>query len=251
MENTSVNTTPEVKPKRRFRKFLKISSIVIVVLMVAGFVSHWIWVASGTNEWKQTLEKDGVVVHTLKEPGKFVMQMKATKRIKSTLSAFVSVMQDVDAMCTHGCYEAKILKREDLYDSQILQTMTRFEMPFPFSDREWVLENHFSQDPQTRAIHYNVKAVPEIVPMNQGFVRITHFNNRWRFIPLKNGEVEVEWFIDMDHGGYVANLFHNLAVPDAMRNSFLEIEEMVQREKYQKAKHEFVKEADEVVIAER
>jgi hypothetical protein len=156
-------------------------------------------------------------------------------------------MQDVDAMCTHGCYEARVIKSEGLHH---YSTFTRFDLPSPLQDREWVLENHFSQDPETKEILYKIHAVPHIVPENEGFVRIKHFNNKWRFIPSKNGEVEVEWMADMDQGGYVVNLLFNLASADAMRNSFLEIEEMVQREKYQKAKFDFVKEVDEDFVTE-
>ncbi len=186
------------KPKKRFRKLLKFLLIGLAILIIAGLVGHWIWVSSGSNQWEKTLEKDGVVVHTLKKQGKFVLQMKATKRFKSKLSAFVSVMQDHDAMCTHGCIEAKVLKKED---SHLLSTFTRFDLPFPFQDREWVLENHFAQDSSTKEIIYKIIAVPDIVPENKGFVRIRHFNNCWRFIPVGNGEVDVEWISDMDQGG--------------------------------------------------
>jgi len=245
--NSKANSQPkqEAKPKKnRLAKFLKRFLIVIVVLIMAGVISSWIWTRSGSSQWKQVLDKDGVVVSTLKTPGSFVLKMKATKRMHSKLGAFVSVMQDVDAMCTHGCYEAKIIKREK--DLHLLSTFTRFDLPFPFHDREWVLENHFEQDSTTKVILYKIKAVPDLVPRNKGFVRITQFNNKWRFIPLKNGEVELEWFTDMDNGGYVANLLFNLAIPDAMRGSLLEIEEMLKHEKYQTAKYDFVKEADEV-----
>jgi hypothetical protein len=244
-----METTTKAKPKRRFKKVFKFLLIGIGVLIIAGFIGHWVWVSSGSNEWEKALEKDGVVVHTLKQPGKFVLQMKAIKRVRSKLGAFVSVMQDVEAMCTHGCYEAKVLKRES--DSHLLSTFTRFDLPYPMQDREWVLENHFSQDPDTKELLYNIRAVPHIVPENEGYVRIKHFNNSWRFIPLENGEVEVVWLADMDQGGYVVNLLFNLASADAMRNSFLEIEEMLKKEKHQMAKYDFVKEVDEVTTAER
>lgn len=244
--NAKTNSQPQpaTKPKRWIVKFLKIFSVIIIILIIAGVVSTWIWTSSGSNQLKTAIIKDGVVVQTLKTPGSFVLKMKATKRIKTNLSGLVSVMQDVEGMCTHGCYDAKIIWKEDLHH---YSTFTRFDFPFPFQDREWVLENHFSQNPDTREILYEIKAVPDLVPRNEGFVRITHFNNKWRFIPLKNGEVEVQWYVDMDHGGFMANLFHNMAIPDAMRNSFLEIEAMVKHEKYQKAKFDFVKEPGEAL----
>ena len=102
-----------MKRKRRFGKLVILTLVGTAALVVFGFIANWIWVSSGSNQWEKAHEKDGVVVHTLKQPGKFVLQMKATKRIRSKLSAFVSVMQDVDAMCSHGCYEAKVLKREE------------------------------------------------------------------------------------------------------------------------------------------
>jgi hypothetical protein len=141
------------------------------------------------------------------------------------------------------------LKKEA--DSHLLSTFTRFDLPSPLKDREWVLENHFSQDPETKVILYKIHAVPDIVPENEGFVRIQHFNNQWQFIPAGNDEVEVIWEADMDQGGYVVNLLFNMASAGAMHDSFLEIEEMVQKEKYQKAKFDFVSEVDEIKTAER
>jgi hypothetical protein len=241
-----------MNPKEQSQQPLKRSKIVnflikiflgVAFLIVIGFIAHLIWKASGSNEWEQVGNKDGVIVQTLKIKGEFIIKMKATKRMKSKLGAFVATMQDVDGMCTHGCYEAKILDRIDGPNTQIVYTMTRFSMPFPFHDREWVLENKFSQDPHTKEILYKIDAVPYIVPKEKGFVRITHFNNQWRCIPLENGYVDVEWFADMNQGGYVANLFYNLTVPDAMRNSLLEIEEMISN--YQDARYDFIKEMDE------
>ncbi|NJM14517.1 MAG: hypothetical protein HC896_03270 [Bacteroidales bacterium] len=234
---TNSKTNAKHKPKRRA---LKILVTIIAVLILAGVIANKQWTKSGTNDWKLAVEQDGVVVHTLKTPGSFVLKMKATKRMKTNLGALVSVMQDVEAMCTHGCYDAKIISREGPHQ---LSTFTRFDFPFPLKDREWVLYNHFSQDAGTKEITYKIKAVPDLVEENKGYVRITHFNNKWRFTPVNSSEVEVEWYVDMDHGGYMVNLFHNMAIPDAMRNSLLEIEQMLQDDKYQSAKYDFVAEA--------
>lgn len=239
MENTS---------KKKGKKFLKFLLIAIVSLILIGFIGHLAWVSSGSNKWEKSLEKEGIVVHALKQPGKFVLQMKATKRIKSKLAAFVSVMQDVEAMCTDGCYEARVIKKEA--DSHLLSTFTRFDLPSPMKDREWVLENHFSQDPQTKEILYKIRAIPDIVPENDGYVRIKHFNNSWRFTSAGNGEVDVVWTADMDQGGYLVNLLFNLGSADAMRSSLLEIEKLVQKEKYQNAKFDFIEEVDEMKVAE-
>lgn len=242
---------PVTKPKKRFLKFLKILGVVVLFLIVAGLIANWIWIRSGSNKWEQVVNRDGVVVHKLKVPGSFVVQLKATKRMKTTLEGLISTMQDVDATCTEGCAEAKIVKRVDSPDKQIVYTYSIFDMPFPLTDREWVLENKFSYDPETKGVFYKIDAVPYIVPERKGYVRITHFNNKWRFIPVKNGEVDVEWYIDMSYGGYVANLFHNLVIPNIMPESLYEIEKISNDKKYLNTKYDFIKEADEVKLAEK
>ena len=249
--DTTSQLNQPTKGRRKLFNFFKIFFGIVFFLIIAGVVANWIWVRSGSNEWEKALDEDDIVVHTWKEPGKFLLQMKATKRIKSKLGAFVSVMQDVDAMCEEGCFEARIVKRMDSDTSQYVYTYSLFDMPFPFTDREWVLENKFRQDPETHEIIYKIDATPHIVPPKEGLVRITHFNNEWRFIPLGNGEVDVVWMADMDQGGYLVNLLFNLTCPEAMHEGFLEIEEMVQKKKYQQAKHDFVKEVEEIATAER
>jgi hypothetical protein len=237
---------PATNPRKKFLKFLKIFAVVVLFLIIAGLIANWIWIRSGSNKWEPAINRDGVVVHKLKVPGSFVLQLKATKRMKTTLEALISAMQDVDAMCTDGCAEARIVERVDSPDKQIVYTYSIFDMPFPLIDREWVLENKFSQDSLTKEIIYKIDAVPYIVPPKKGYVRINHFNNKWRFIPLGNGEVDVEWYINMSYGGYLADLFHNLFIPNIMPESLHEIEEIIKNEKYKNAKFDFVKEADSV-----
>lgn len=246
--NTEMTSQPKqpAKGRRRLFKFFKIFFGIVFVLIIAGVVTDWIWVRSGDNQWKEVINRDGVVVHSLKAPGSFVVQLKAKKRMKTNLSGLISAMQDMDAMCSEGCYEAVIVDRVDSPTSQVVYTYSLFDMPFPLTDREWVLENKFRQDPDTHEIIYKIDAVPYLVPEKDGFVRITHFNNKWRFIPVGNGEVDVEWYMDMSYGGYVANLFHNLVIPNIMPESMHEIERIVQDEKYQNAKFEFVTEIDDI-----
>lgn len=244
-ETTSQSKQPS-KGGRRLFKFFKVFFGILFFLVIAGVITHFMWVRSGSNEWKQVMERDEVVVHSLKAPGSFVLQLKATKRMRTKLGGLISAMQDVDAMCSEGCYEAIVVNRVDSPTSQVVYTYSLFDMPFPLTDREWVLENKFRQDPDTYEIIYKIDAVPYLVPPKDGFVRITHFDNEWRFIPVGNGEVDVEWYMDMSYGGYVANLFHNLVIPNIMPESMHEIERIVQNEKYQNAKFEFVTEVDDI-----
>jgi len=216
-----------------------------IFLIIAGIIATWIWIRSGSNKWKSVVNRDGVEVYTLKVPGSFVLQMKAKKRMQTKLEALISLMQDVEVMCAEGYLEAKIVKRVDSLDKQIVYTYAVFDMPFPIADREWVLENMFFQDTQSNEIIYKVNAVPNLVPPRKGYVRITHFNNKWRFIPLGKGEVDVEWHIDMSHDGYLANLFHNLVIPGIMPKSLCVIEGILKNEKYQNVTFDFIKEVEQ------
>jgi hypothetical protein len=229
------------KPKGRIKKLLIRGAAVLVVGAVAG---HLAWKYSGSKRWTKVGERNGVTVYSMKSPGSTIEKFKAVWKIHSRLSRVVMWVSDTDegpqdhAM---GLYDLKILERrgERVSWSSYKQPIVSFLTP-----REFVIKTEFEQDPKTRALIYSVTAEPDRIPPNDCCVRISVMDNRWTLAPLSNGDIEVEWFSDMDLGGAVPYILQNLVMPEGMLSFAPKLQGFMEREKYKNAKYDWIQEIE-------
>ncbi|TQV86005.1 hypothetical protein [Aliikangiella coralliicola] len=233
------------KPKKLVRKFLLYGLLSIIVIL---FISHWVWKSSGTGEWEFVHEIDGVVVHSMKEPGSVIMKYKVNGKFKSSLSGIMKLMRDPDSCEDVGCNESYIIDKED-YPRFVHYTF-RYDMPDPFLPREFVVLSEFHQDPESKEIYVDYKAAVDKLPPNDCCVRVTHMHNIWKFKPLGNGEVEVEFIMDNHPGGMLPYFLVNAEFTDTMHLEIPALQEILDKKEYQAAKVDYVMEYDEVAAVE-
>lgn len=227
------------KPKGLAGKFAKFAVRAGIALVVVYFVAGLVWRFSGSNQWEFKEEKNGVKVYTLKAPGLDSHQVKGIVRLRSTLAGLVKFMQDPSVCDEVGCYESRMFERED---DQVQYYTFRYDVPLVFKTREFVVKAQFHQDPRTKIVTLQFDAAPEKLPPNKCCFRITDMNNVWRFKPLGDGMVEIEYVMNMNEGGYIPYILLNTGGPQVMTGLLPELEKMVGKEKYQSAKFDFITE---------
>jgi hypothetical protein len=230
------------RPRKVLRKVVRILSFGSGLLVAILFVAHFAWKYSGSNQWELELDKDGIKIYSLKVPGSTLKRFKGVTRIKSTLNRVVATMSDSS---TEGCREfdptctaGQILEpwnTESLYFVRYF----RLDFPRPFSPRDLVVRTQFSQDPRNKAVLVQVSALVGEVPLNPCCVRITHLYNNWRYTPLDNGEIEVEFSGDYDFG--IPYVMFNRLVPGALYGLLSSLEGVFNEEKHQHTEFAFVK----------
>jgi hypothetical protein len=230
---------PPTKQKKRLKRFAKAVLLSSVCLAVIVFSLHLVWRYSGSNQWELVQEKDGITIYALKSPGSTLKQFKGIARVRSTLSAAMTLAQD-PAVCEYArCYESRMIERVD----ERLQYYTfRWKYPFRFRPREMVIKEQFSRVPETKALLVEVTAAPDKIPPTDCCVRITNMYNTWRFTPLKNGEIEIEYLIDMSEGGFMPYVLSNFAVPKFMYFVLSKMQMVLDKEsqKYPNAKFDLL-----------
>lgn len=227
------------KPKARFARLLRFGWRAVFVLLGLLVIAQLIWTYSGSNQWEFAGEKKGVKLYTLKQPGTDLLQFRGVVRVHSTLARLVAMMQDLEACRDVGCYEAKMVER---VDDRLQYYSFRWNLPFPFHPREYVVRGEFHQNPQTGEVLADFVAAPEKTPPNPCCVRVTDMNNTWRFTPLENGEIELEYRIKTNEGGYLPHALLNMGRPEAVFAILPEMERWLDRDKYREARFEFIKE---------
>jgi hypothetical protein len=190
---STTTQTPETKPKGRIRKFLLRS---VVVLFVVAIVAHLIFKYSGSGQWETVGVKKNVTVYSMKVPGDNIKKFKAVWKIKSTMSRFAAFVQDETYDLKLGYYDIREFEQKE----QSHYSAWKGPFPGPLKTRQYVIKNDFSQDPATKALTFQITAAPDKLPPDDCCYRVKLMDNRWKLTPQGNGEIEVEWTVDMDMG---------------------------------------------------
>ncbi|HEX6101027.1 MAG TPA: hypothetical protein VF432_32220 [Thermoanaerobaculia bacterium] len=243
--NSTTEVTPQPKRKGRIRRFLLRSLMVLVAALV---VAHFAWKYSGSGQWVKEGERKGVTVYGMKNPGSVTKKYKAVWKMRGKLSRFVMWASDVKPTTRHS------MRREiGLYDHRVLEThadlratWSAWKVPFgPYlSPREFVARAQFSQDPVTKKVSYTVTGEPTRLPPDECCVRIPLMINVWTLTPLKTGEIEVEWFVDMELGGAMPYFAQNAFMPKGMYGFASRVQMFTEQEKYKNAQYYWIQEPD-------
>jgi hypothetical protein len=223
---------------KRIAKGLMILAVAAVVLY-AGSRVYWRY--SGSNQWELVREGNGAKVYALKEPGTELTQYRGVVRVHSTLNRVVAWLQDPDTCKDARCLDPRTIEQ---VDEQLQYVSMRFKLPGRFQSREFVMRARFHQIPTTKEVWVEYAAAPEKVPPSDCCFRVTDMNNIWRITPVGNGELEIEYTMNMDWGGYLPDTMSNRVRPIYMLKQLQKLEGYVNRDKYRNAKYAFIQEPE-------
>lgn len=234
------STPAQAKPARKIFKRLGYAALALVAVL---WLAHLVWTASGSNQWELATDKDGVKVWTKKAPGSSIIGVKATVRIKSSLSGMVKLLEDLDSCVDAFCYDAKVLRQLETAPGHYANYVRfKFDLPIPgYKTRDYVLFSEHYQDPVTKKIDLNIMAAPDMIPRDDCCVRVTHLHNNWKLTPLANNELDIEFTQDTDIGG-MNYVLVNVALKAGMFKVLDEMQEMMNKDHYKNAKVDYIQE---------
>lgn len=189
--------------------------------------------------WELAKDDEGVKVYTREIRGSAFKEYRAVMKIRASLSSLVALVDDI-AQChtwIETCTEGKLLKR---INPKVSYTYTINRAPWPVSNRDAVVRNTISQDPQSRVVTISIRGVPDYVPEKVGLVRVKKIKGYWRFAPLKNGVVEVLYQVHSEPGGNIPSWLVNSIVISQPFNTLRNMRKVVRQPKYLKAKYDFI-----------
>lgn len=233
------------QPSSRLKGVLKFMGYGIAVLLVAIFAANALWTMSGSNDWELEFEQNGVKVYSLKSPGAYTKQYKAVARAKYTLNQLVAGLIEnstLDNCRNHipGCVDLKVI---DPWSAKTMSdtVLWKLALPSPISPREMILRSQVSQDPKTKTVTIEIMGAPNSAPRNADSIRLTSLHNRWRYTPVGNGEVEIEFYQDMDMGGLFIDVMVNFGGAEETYNFIHnQLPGLLDREQLRKAKYNFI-----------
>jgi hypothetical protein len=239
LEHPLVNENSIAKIKKWSVRLLRILLIAGVSLVTLYYVAWSIWKFSGSNQWEFAYEKNGVKVYSLKAPGLSRIQVKGVVRVRTTLSHLVRYNQDPTVCALTGCIESRVIER---VDDQLQYNTFRYNFPYPYQPREYVVRAQFHQNPSTKEVLLVYAAAPDKLPPNSCCFRVTDMNNTWRFTPLENGLVEVEQVLNMSDGEFIPDWWIDRQKLENMAVRLSRLQDRLDKRKYQDEKFDFIKE---------
>jgi hypothetical protein len=247
----TVATTAVVSPGRSVRKkvgkILKYVWLWTASIVFACLVLDWSWVNSGSSKWKLEIDRDGTQVYSMKVPGDSIVKFRGVTQYGYSYSQMLSAFIDAESFTKDcgklaaGCLEYRFLKPWDPQHMTNTQYW-RTELPSPFLNREVVVNGKIFQNKETKEILLENSAAPSLIPPNDCCVRITQLHNTWKYTPLKNGKVEVEYIQNFSGGGFVPDFLLSFGAEPVYQLMHVDIPKLLDDDKYRNAKLDFIEE---------
>jgi hypothetical protein len=226
------------------RRVFKTVVGIIVVIAVAQFI----WLYSGSDDWKLAIDEGGVKIYTLKTPGDSLVKYKGVFRGKYSLNQLVAGMLDADTeSCKRWYASCRSVELPLPWDPSVLAmvNLTTVGMPSPFRARESLFRQQLSQDPDTKEMFLSVSNVLDSAPARECCVRIRNLYNSWRYTPIGNGEVEITFIQNFSPGGYFPDwLFNMFGARGVHRFLQVDFPRLMAEDAYRYAHFDFIDEVD-------
>lgn len=230
------------KPKRKIVRILAYGSVGLGLLLL---LSHFVWVASGSNQWVLDRDADGIKLWTMKSPGSGLIQVKAEVTMTTKLAGMVKLLEELDESADAFTRDAKVIREIESTPGHRAM-YSRFILDFPVpgvAPRDYILFSERFQDPGTKKLEINLMAAPDMMPRDPCCVRVTHLHNNWKLTPLKNGDLNVVFTQDTDDGG-IPYVFQNILLKEGTIMILDHMRGLMKQDKYQNAQVASIQELD-------
>ncbi|CAG8999513.1 MAG: hypothetical protein CENE_01487 [Candidatus Celerinatantimonas neptuna] len=201
---------------------------VVGLLIVSPVYGHWV------NKGK----KHGVSIW-IASSAHGEMSIKAQCLVKTDLSSFVAIMDDLPGMPKWVAYsrEVKILERLSATENLVYSS---FNLPWPIQNRDMVTYSKWSEgsngdlylDVTDKGVHY---------PKVKGFTRMTHIDGHWSVIPLKNRMKVIQYEGQVNPGGWLPSWIVNQMRVQSTRKTMTDLCYRVAKSEYQHHRYSFIR----------
>jgi len=183
------------------------------------------------EDWTLQKDKDNIKVYTKKVEGYSMKASKAESVLETTVPRLVAVLMDADNFykVVPTSKSSELLKKVN--ESEKIYYIST-DAPWPVSDRDGIYSFNFSQNPNTKAVTVEIDCLPDFIPKKEDHVRVPRSEGRWRFTPLSNGKVKVEYQNVTDPGGSIPAWLANSSVINIPFDTIKNLKKRVAMEQY-------------------
>jgi hypothetical protein len=191
--------------------------------------------------WKYEKSSGAAVAYTRSVPHSSFREYKVETEVEATLTQVVAVLMDVRELpqWVDRCSEAMTLKEISPTESITRMVTTS---PFPLKDREAIAHGRLTQDASTKVVVLESNGLFDYLPLDPKYERVHSLRGRWVLTPKPNGRVHIQLIGHTDPGGVIPAAIANQFVVMIPLNTIKNLRNQIKKEKYAKARLEFIRE---------
>ena len=232
---------------RVFRKYGK-SIILAIVLLFASSLLH---ARTKAGEWELVKEdeRNDIVVYYRTLESKNV-EFRGITHLRTSSSSFIALIKDFETLPEWAYPTDKVVTLKQTSNTETY-VYTIHSMPWPFMPRDSVLLSHINQNPKTFAVTVKGRAVPDYIPLNDDYVRISSGESFWQLTPVGEDTLEVVFQGYGEPGGsltesvFTSAIFRSLVKIYLWKLPYKTLKRMrhhIHNEKYQRTRFNFIQE---------
>ncbi|CAA0087292.1 Uncharacterised protein [Zhongshania aliphaticivorans] len=193
------------------------------------------------TEWKLEKNKSGIKVFTSEVAGSNYKAFRGETVINAELNQLMAVLDDTAGFVNwmFNCKNPQLLYKHNLLDRY--QYMIN-DFPWPATDRELILRNEISQDPETRVTTITLTGVQEdmlpaeakaIIPKKSDAVRVTEVAGFFELTPLDAGHTKVIFQLHLEPVGKLPSSLVNAMIVDNPFETLKAMSQVVSQPQYE------------------
>ncbi|OEF87890.1 START domain-containing protein [Vibrio splendidus] len=213
-----------------------ISKILTFILVATSFSV----LASDGNEWKLVRNKQGIEVYNRKVEGNDLKDFRAEADIQANLTSIIALFTDtsVGTQWVENIDEMEEIKH--FSDAHTI-TKTYTKAPWPVSDREAIVENVISQEPNTLIVTIEQHGKPNYLPNNKKVIRVAKLESRWVLTPIDKETTHISYQVLSDPGGSIPSWLINMVAVSQPYNTLLGLSKILNSKDYIAHTLDFIK----------
>jgi hypothetical protein len=186
------------------------------------------------SNWQLAKEQDGIKVFLKNAEGTGIKMMRVECDMPSKQEAVLGLILDLPASekWIPQTKTLRYLRRPSLTECYYYSEL---RLPWPVSNRDYVIHVKASQQPTTKMVTVDANAVPGEVPEKEGIVRVQNSIVKWLLYPTQNGRTKLIYQIFTDPGGNLPITLVNYFAKQAAFDIVKKMRELVQQAPYRDA----------------
>jgi len=187
--------------------------------------------AENAEGWTLRKETDNIRVYTIEQSDSSFKAFKAEALLDTPLENLMAVMINPGSCVewVHNCTESLAFGDGDFHDRYAYSVN---DMPWPVTDRDYVLRIRTSGEEQSGEVVMDLNAVPARRDEVDGHVRVDRSDTLYRFIP-EGDQTRMIWIQHTDPNGAIPGWLVNTLLVDIPVRSMEQLERVTRWERYQ------------------
>lgn len=202
---------------------IKKLKFIILIFLVLAFTAP---LYAAENPWQLKKKTEGISVYTRKVEGSSILEFKGDMTVNAPMAKIIPLFEDVKGLTSwyYQCTHSELIKDEGP-QNKIIYIVLHF--PWPVTERDSVFRRSKSTDEKNSSISYSLQALPKLLPVKKGKIRVPMINSLWRFTSLPDGKTEIYFRQHSNAGGSVPAFLVNAMSVDTPFNSLKTLRQLI------------------------